>query len=426
MGQFSFKTPDVGEGIVEVELISWSIAVGDEVAEDQPIADVMTDKANVELTSPVSGRVVKLACPTEEMVAVGAELVLFEVEDEANLSGEEVVGSEAVPSVVESPEVEMVPAVEPEKSVPPVKDAPVSPAIAKAFGGKALASPAVRRRALKLGIDLSEVPGCGPAGRVSHDDLDRFEATASMTAGVQPRIGSEQIKVTGLRRVIARKMQESKRTIPHFSYVEEVDLTELESLRLYLNANRSEGQPKLTLLPFLMQALVGAVERFPEVNATYDDEANIITRYAGVHIGIATATDQGLKVPVVKHAESLNIWNKAAEMQRLAGAARDSSASTEALSGSTITITSLGKLGGLVSTPVLNKPEVAIIGVNKAEDRAVVRDGQMVIRHMMNLSSSFDHRIVDGHVAAQFIQAIKAMLEHPATLFMANSGPCGK
>lgn len=409
----------MGEGIVEVELISWHIAVGDEVVEDQPIADVMTDKANVELTSPVSGRVARLGCASEEMVAVGAELVLFDIEGDSNptetaTAVAEVPAAEkaGISEVVTATPAPPVPVIQHESVAAPLTSAP--------SGGKALASPAVRRRALDLGIDLFRLHGSGPAGRVTHDDLDRFQ-TSPAVAGMQPRTGSEQIKVSGLRRVIAQKMQTSKRTIPHFTYVEEIDLTELESLRTHLNTNRSGSQPKLTLLPFLMRALVRVLEHFPEINATFDDEAGVVTRYAGIHIGIATQTDQGLKVPVVRHAESYDIWGNAAELQRLAKAARDNSATAEELSGSTITITSLGKLGGIVSTPVLNKPEVAIIGINKAEERVMVRDGQMVIRRMMNLSSSFDHRIVDGYVAAEMIQAMKSILEHPAMLFMPES-----
>ena len=421
MGHYSFKTPDVGEGIVEVELIDWHIAVGDEVTEDQALADVMTDKANVELSSPVAGRVLKLACPAGEMVAVGSELVLFEVagpgnEDEVapeSSTGEGTAETVAPPAGTPSPQ-----APPPPPAASPRATAPAPhPAPAIASRGKVLASPAVRRQALDAGIDLARVPGNGPAGRITHADLDAYIATPA-TATPRARSATEQFKVTGLRRVIAQKMQASKRTIPHFSYVEEIELDALEALRNHLNTNRAPDQPKLTLLPFLMVALVRAVERFPQANATFDDEAGVVTRYAGVHIGIATQTDQGLKVPVVHHAESCDLWANAAELQRVAEAARDNTATTAELSGSTITITSLGKLGGIVSTPVLNKPEVAIIGVNKAEDRVVARDGRMAIRRMMNLSSSFDHRIVDGYVAAELIQAIKAMLERPALLFL--------
>ena len=325
MGQYSFKTPDVGEGIVEVELIGWHVAVGDEVAEDQPLADVMTDKANVELSSPVSGRVVKLACAAGEMVAVGSELVLFEVAGQGNAdqaapqTSAEPPAADAAPSptVTPAPEPVSPPPPTPPSSPPPAVSPPAARPAAVASGGKALASPAVRRRALDAGIDLARVPGSGPAGRISHADLDAYiEAPATTTP--RARTATEQFKVTGLRRVIAQKMQASKRTIPHFSYVEEVELDELESLRAHLNANRKPDQSKLTLLPFLMLALVRAVERYPQANATFDDEAGVVTRHAGVHIGIATQTDQGLKVPVVHHAEARDLWANAAELRRVA------------------------------------------------------------------------------------------------------------
>jgi len=402
MTQFSFKTPDVGEGIVEVELIAWHIAVGDRVSEDQPIADVMTDKANVELSSPVAGQVLKLAGKVGDRVAVGAELVLFETDlDRAS----------PIPAPAES-------SVEPE---PPVSAAPPTIASPSIPRSRPLASPAVRRRALDAEIDLGRVPGSGPGGRISHDDLDAFLALpqAGLSAA---RTATERIKVTGLRRLIAERLQTAKRTIPHYSYVEEIDITELEELRAHLNGNRGPQQPRLTLLPFLIQALVRTLPHYPEVNATFDDQAGIVTRYTGVHVGIATHTDQGLKVPVMRHAESRTLWGNATLLQRLTEAARDNSIGATELSGSSITVSSLGRLGGIAATPILNKPEVAIIGVNKAQQRVVVRAGQTVIRTMMNLSSSFDHRIVDGHVAAAFIQAVKGLLEHPATLFMPESG----
>ncbi len=400
MSKFSFKTPDVGEGIVEVELIAWHIAVGDGITEDQPIADVMTDKANVELSSPVAGRVLRLACQVGDRVAVGAELVLFDTDLDA-------------PS---PPPAELPSAHEPPVST--VSPAAVSPAPPRT---RPLASPAVRRRALDAEIELGQVPGSGPGGRISHDDLDAFLALPQAALSTA-RTATERIKVTGLRRLIAERLQIATRTIPHYSYVEEIDLTELEALRSHLNDNRGAHQPRLTLLPFLIQALVRALRHYPEVNATFDDQAGIVTRYAGVHVGIATHTDQGLKVPVMRHAESRTLWGNAMLLQRLTEAARDNSIGATELSGSTITISSLGRLGGIAATPVLNKPEVAIIGVNKAQQRVVVRDGQMVIRTMMNISSSFDHRIVDGHVAAAFIQAVKGLLEHPATLFIPEAG----
>jgi 2-oxoisovalerate dehydrogenase E2 component (dihydrolipoyl transacylase) len=298
---------------------------------------------------------------------------------------------------------------------------PAPPAIARAEGDKPLASPAVRRRAEDLGVKLGHVAASGPAGRITHDDLDRFIAGggsgAAMTT-LAKRTAIEEVKVIGMRRAIARQMQESKRRIPHFAYVEEVDMTELEELRVHLNATKRADQPKLTMLPFLMRALVRVLPAYPQINARFDDEAGVVSRYAGVHIGVATQTSQGLIVPVVKHAESLDVWAAAAEVARVAEIARSGKGSKDYLSGSTITVTSLGPLGGIATTPVINHPEVAIIGPNKIVDRPVVRHGQIAVRKMMNLSSSFDHRVVDGYDAAEFIQKVKAMLEHPATLFM--------
>ena len=432
MKKFSFKMPDLGEGIVEVELLKWDINIGDQVEKDQPIADVMTDKANVELTSPVSGKVITLACNVDEMVAVGAELVLFDVDDETDSGVKEahtnIIKAEELSAPITTPSEP-----KPEKLVlttPARLESTDEKHIESETGNritrkksadknKALASPAVRRRAREMGIDLSLIAGSGSAGQVTREDIKRFSDATASTVN-QNRTAIEHIKVRGLRRVIARKLELSKRTIPHFSYVEEIELNELEALRLHLNEKRHESQPKLTLLPFIMQAMTNAIDTYPDINSTYDDEAGLITRYAGIHVGIATQTDQGLKVPVMRHAEALNIWDKAKQICLLSEMARDNSISTQDLSGSTITITSLGKLGGLSSTPILNKPEVAIIGINKAEDRVVARNGQMVIRRMMNISSSFDHRIIDGYVAAEFIQQIKSILEHPVTLFMSE------
>jgi 2-oxoisovalerate dehydrogenase E2 component (dihydrolipoyl transacylase) len=292
----------------------------------------------------------------------------------------------------------------------------------RAANDKPLASPAVRQRAYELGVALQFVPGTGPAGRISHADLDAFVASggsaASVRSGPTQRDGVEQIKVIGLRRKIAEKMQEAKRRIPHFAYVEEIDMTELESLRAHLNKTRKKDQPKLTVLPFFMRALVKVLPDYPQINARFDDDAGVVHRHAAVHIGIATQTANGLIVPVVHHAEALDVWQSALEVTRVSTAARDNKATKDELSGSTITITSLGPLGGLVTTPVINHPEVAIIGPNAIVERPVVRDGQIVVRKMMNLSSSFDHRVVDGYDAAEFIQRVKALLEHPATLFM--------
>jgi 2-oxoisovalerate dehydrogenase E2 component (dihydrolipoyl transacylase) len=379
------------------------------------------------MTSPVSGRVVTLHGEPGAMAPVGAPLVELEVEGAGNQVA-------AKPNGTAAKAAPPAPAPKPEAAKPVAKPAePVSapvPAAApvavsatpRKFGDKPLASPAVRQRANELGIELQFVHGSGPAGRITHTDLDTFVARGGQPApaptGLVRREGEEAIKLIGLRRKIAEKMQDAKRRIPHFAYVEEVDMTELEALRVHMNATRAKDQPKLTLLPFMMRAVVKVVPQFPQVNARFDDEAGIVHRFAPVHIGIATQTANGLIVPVVKHAEALDLWQSANEVARLAALTRDGKASREELTGSTITITSLGPIGGITTTPVINHPEVAIIGPNAIIDRPVVRDGQITIRKMMNISSSFDHRVVDGYDAAQFIQRIKALLEHPALLFM--------
>lgn len=412
MGQYSFKLPDVGEGTVEAEIGIWRVQVGDRVEEDQPLVDMMTDKATVELTSPVAGIVKSVGGPAGQMAAVGSVLVVFET-DSAEVS---TAPAAKLPSASATDALE--------EAAPAASVAPAS-AVASARPLRAAASPAVRRRAEELGVNLQFVQGSGPDGRISQADLDVHVANASAAtavatpdAGYASRSGVEEIPVIGLRRQIAERMQLAKRQIPHFSYVEEVDVTELEDLRAHLNAAKSADQPKLTVLPFIMRALVRVLPQFPQINATYDDEAGVVRRYAPVHIGIATQTPRGLMVVVVRHAETRDVWNCAAEISRLAIAARESKATREDLTGSTITITSLGPLGGVVTTPVINRPEVAIVGPNKIVERPVVRDGQIVVRKMMNLSSSFDHRIVDGSDAAEFIQRIRAALEHPATLFI--------
>jgi len=432
MGRYVFKLPDVGEGTAEAEIVAWHVAVGDHIKEDQQLVDVMTDKATVEMTSPVEGVVVSLHGEPGEMAPVGAPLVEFEVEGLApaqpapktNGSGSETQRAKATKAKDKpsAPPAKATPVNVP-KPVPATDSSVKVAAIAtRAPGDRPLASPAVRQRAHDLGIELQFVPGSGPAGRISHEDLDRYIATrGSSPAGPlrnQRRSGVEDVKVIGLRRRIAERMQNSKRRIPHFAYVDEVDMTELEELRGYLNLGKKPDQPKLNVLPFLMRALVRVLPDFPQINARYDDEAGIVQRIAAVHIGIATQTANGLLVPVVRHAEGRDLWDAANEVARVAALARDNKATTEDLSGSTITITSLGTLGGVVTTPVINYPEVAIIGPNAILERAVVRNGQIVVRKMMNLSSSFDHRVVDGYDAAQFIQRVKKLLEHPAALFM--------
>lgn len=429
MGRYVFKLPDVGEGTAEAEIVAWHVAVGDRIEEDQHLVDVMTDKATVEMTSPVTGVIVSLHGEPGAMAPVGAPLVELEVEGAGNANGrdaaaakneikkpESVPAKEALPPAAPKPAPVETVAKEPSRST-------LAPAIStRVPGDRPLASPAVRRRAEELGVGLQFVPGSGPAGRISHADLDAYiasggRASVARTAYAE-RDGVDEIKIIGLRRKIAEKMQESKRRIPHFAYVEEIDMTELESLRVHLNANKRAEQPKLTLLPFLMRGLVRLLPEYPQINTRFDDDAGIAHRFAAVHIGIATQTANGLIVPVVRHAETLDVWQAATEVARIAQLTREGKASREDLSGSTITITSLGALGGLVTTPVINHPEVAIIGPNAIVERPVVRDGQIVIRKMMNLSSSFDHRVVDGYDAAEFIQKLKRLLEHPATLFM--------
>lgn len=434
MGIYTFKLPDIGEGIAEAEIAEWKIAVGDTVDEDQGIVDMLTDKAAVEIESPVAGTVKELCGEAGSMIAVGGPLIRIEIEGDGNT--DEAEASEPAPAPRPEPKPEATapaPAPEPEpKSVAKPAPAPAAPASAASIrqsgalprkaGEKPLASPAVRRRAQSLGIQLAFVPGSGPAGRITQQDLDAFiQADAGgAAAGTQriPKPGVEDIRIIGLRRRIATAMQQTKQRIPHFAYVEEVDVTELESLRQYLNATRREDQSKLTILPFLARALVISVPHHPQVNARFDDDADILHRYDALHVGVATQTPGGLVVPVMQHAEAKSLWDMAGDIRRLADAARNGKASREELSGSTITITSLGAMGGIASTPVINAPEVAIIGVNKIMERPTYVNGQLVPRLIMNLSSSFDHRIVDGWDAAALIQRIKGLLEHPATLFM--------
>ena len=427
MGLHVIKMPDIGEGIAEVELVEWHVAVGDAVAPDQTLADVMTDKATVEIPSPVKGRVVALGGEVGDVLAVGSELIRLEVEGAGNLAAESATPRRApvTPPVAdppaETPVVAAVAAPQPGPAKAPL--AVASPAAARrAPGEKPLASPAVRRRALELGIELAFVAGSGPAGRIRHEDLDAFLARGVVPAAGpvrQPeRTAEEVVHVIGLRRRIAQKMQEAKRRIPHFTYVEEIDVTELEALRAELNDRWAEVRGRLTFLPFLMRAIVATLPAFPQVNARFDDDAGVVTRFAAVHIGIATQTEGGLMVPVVRHAEARDLWGNAAEVTRLADAARSGKAARDELTGSTITITSLGPLGGIVTTPVINHPEVAIVGVNRIVARPMVRAGAIVVRQMMNLSSSFDHRVVDGADAARFVQALRGLLECPALLFV--------
>jgi len=411
MSEHIFKLPDLGEGTVESEIGEWFIKVGEYVEEETLVGTMMTDKAAVELASPVSGTVIKLAGEPGDIVAVGAALVVFETDvDVATVAAEK------------AEEAEPEPAVEPEptQATKTVAAAPAS----DDSGGRVVTSPAVRRRAREAGIDLSLVPGSGPGGRIQRKDFDNFLKAQAMgielAQATTPSTDVKEIKVIGLRRIIAERMTKAKQEIPHFAYVEEIDITELEALRKHLNHRRSDPAERLTLLPFLGLALIRALKEFPQCNSTYDKDRNVLLQHAAVHLGVATQTPNGLKVPVIRHAEMKDIDGLAAEIRRVTQAARDNSATKNELTGGTITITSLGKLGGIASTPVINMPEVGIIGVNRAVERPMVFNGQIAVRLMMNLSSSFDHRFVDGYDAAAMIQRIKEMLEHPATIFLAD------
>ena len=429
MGIFAFKLPDIGEGVVEGEVVEWMVSVGDTVKEDDPILSVMTDKATVEIPSPVDGKVSKIIGEPGDILPVGEVCIEFEVKGDGNTTAETEEAKPVEETVQPAVATSTITVEKPPEPIVETSPEPVAPAtpVARAAGTKALASPAVRQRAREANIDLQLVAGSGPGGRISHADLDRHiaggaaGATSFAPVGARAKTkltGTEEVKVIGLRRKIADSMMASYSTIAHFSYFEEVDITALEELRQHLNSTRPEGAPKLTYLPFIMQALVKALRESPECNALFDDEANVVTRHQAIHLGIATQTDRGLYVPVVKHVEAMDIWQSAVEMVRVTSATREGKASAEELTGSTFTITSLGRLGGLGATPIINKPEVGILGVHNAKERAVVRNGQIVIRRMMNLSSSWDHRVVDGHDGATLVQKVKMLLENPATIFM--------
>ena len=424
MGTHVIKMPDIGEGIAEVELSVWHVKVGDLVVEDQVLADVMTDKAMVDIPSPVHGKVIALGGVPGEVMAVGSILISIEVEGAGNVKESSQPAAAVVKEApVAAPKVEAVVASKPVAAAAPRPAVSQGPMVAREADERPLASPAVRKHALDLGIQLRLVRGTGPAGRVLHDDLEAYLAqgqsnASTVSTAYAQRNDEEQIPVIGMRRKIAQRMQDATQRAAHFSYVEEIDVTAVEELRAHLNEKHGATRGKLTLLPFLVRALVVALRDFPQINARYDDEAQIITRLGAVHVGIATQADIGLMVPVVRHAEARSLWDNATEISRLATAARTGKANRDELSGSSITLTSLGALGGIVSTPVLNLPEVAIVGVNKIVERPMVIKGQIVIRKMMNLSSSFDHRVVDGMDAAQFIQAVRGLLEQPATLFV--------
>ena len=467
MSAYVIKLPDVGEGIAEAEIVAWHVGVGDTIGEDDPIVEVMTDKATVELPSPVAGTITRLGAEIGDLVPVGTEIIWIEVDadgsapsehpatngQEDELASEDHLAPDMQPDGASEREVAVAPAPadapapgssggsvhasspDPRPGPSPTaRQAPVQTRVAPTRpagerNGHVLASPAVRRRALALRIDLAGVAGSGPGGRIEHGDLDNLltSSTSHVNMVVHATVAGDSaassdavqsVKIVGLRRNIAQRMKVAKDRIPHFTYVDEIDMTELERLRAQLNAEHADARPKLTVMPFLMRAVIVAVKDFPQMNARFDDEAGTVQRYSAVHLGVAAQTPKGLMVPVLHHAEAHDLWSSAAEVARLAAGARDGTIKLAELSGSTITISSLGAIGGIVSTPIINYPEVAIVGVNKMAIRPVWIDGQWVPRQMMNLSSSFDHRVVDGSDAAQFIQRLKALLETPALLFL--------
>jgi 2-oxoisovalerate dehydrogenase E2 component (dihydrolipoyl transacylase) len=443
MGIFRLKLPDLGEGVVDSEIVAWRVAPGDKVIEDQPIVDVMTDKATVEVGSPVNGVVISIACKEGDILRVGQEMIRFEVAGAGNFTesteeksketqSTQIKSSESANHAIEATsqkdtlknvESTISPITEKLSHATLVANTAInSEEIIPAFPHRTiLTSPSVRRLAREQGIDLSSVPGSGPEGRIEHRDIETFIAVRKQQlygAPLHRRSGVTTTKISGIRRVIAKKISATKRNIPHYSYIEEVDLTDLEKLRQQLNAERKLHQPKLTLLPFVMHTLAKVLPEFPHCNATYNDETEELTEHAPVHIGIATMTDQGLAVPVVRHCEALDLWQAANEIARLSDAVRKQNATREELTGSTITITSLGPLGGIATTPVINAPETAIIGINKLQQRPIAINGEIVVRTMMNISASFDHRIVDGYDGARLVQALKKLLETPAMIFL--------
>ena len=391
--EYKFKMPDIGEGVVEAEITAWHIKVGDIVEEDDAVADAMTDKATIELTAPVSGKVLAVGCGEGDMIAVGADLIVFEAEGQDELE-------ETKPATAKTSKSK--------RSAKPAAKT-LSP---KPKSGKVLASPAVRRRAKEAGVSLEKLTGTGTEGQVTQDDLEKFNKA------LEPLPGENRIKVIGLRRVIAERMQASKRNIPHFTYVEEMDVTELEALRKRLNEKKSEDKPKLTVLPFIIRAMALAIRKWPQFNARYNDEQGFVSQFEGVHLGIATQTDTGLIVPVLRDVQSKSVWDTASEITRLAVGARENKLSKDELTGATTTLTSLGPLGGLVTTPVINRPEVAIFGPNKIRPRLVMDNGEVKERLVMNFSISCDHRIIDGYDAATMMQYIKGLLEDPILMFL--------
>lgn len=434
MSIYTFNLPDIGEGIAEAEIVAWHVKVGDRVEEDDQIADMMTDKATVEMEAPVTGTVIAVAGEEGDIIAIGSMLVQIEsevgedaveAEEAKGQSGSDSGNRDAVASVqsIENKEkIEAQPVVPaaPPKTPEPAPKPPETDVMAADSkpSAKVLATPAVRKRAADLGVDLSLVKAQGE--HIRHSDLDAYLSYGSgqgyRPSGASQKRNDETIKVIGMRRKIAQNMAESKRHIPHFSYVDEIDMTAVEDMRADLNANRGD-RPKITMLPLMIVAICKSLPQFPMLNAIYDDEAGLVTRHGAVHLGMATQTDQGLMVPVIRDAQDKNIWQLAADIGRLSAAARDGSAKPEELSGSTLTLTSLGPLGGIATTPVIQRPQVAIIGPNKIVERPMIIDGEIQARKLMNLSISCDHRVVDGYDAASYVQALKHLLETPVLLF---------
>ena len=436
MAKFTFNMPDIGEGIAEAEIVQWHKQVGDTVQEDEEFVDMMTDKATVPMESPVNGKILEIAGGEGDMVSIGSMLVVIEVEGEVpdEVAEENEAAAEATPAPapkdneveerieVENPDpTDADDAMAADPSPPPAPSPTPAPAQEAKSNTKVLATPAVRKRDKDLGVDLAQVK---PAedGRVRHGDLDQFLSYNSGYGSAAPTREDEEKKVIGMRRRIAENMAASKRNIPHFSYVEEVDVTDLEELRAQLNANRGD-KPKLTILPMLITAICKTLPNFPMINARYDDEAGVVTRYGAVHMGMAAQTDAGLMVPVIKNAQAQNLWQLANEISRLADAARNGTAKSEEMQGGTLTVTSLGPLGGVATTPVINRPEVAIIGPNRIIERPMYVTGsdgteRIEKRKLMNISISCDHRVVDGWDAASFVQALKRLLEAPALILV--------
>jgi 2-oxoisovalerate dehydrogenase E2 component (dihydrolipoyl transacylase) len=420
-----FKLPDLGEGVIEAEIVAWHVRPGEAVHVDQPLVDVMTDKATVTIPSGLEGRVVRTHGDVGQTISVGAELVSVDPAPMSTIAplpmaspakSQAIIANDAPRIIVKESPCEIpdtVPLIQ--RANHAVED------VAPRMTVPPQASPAVRRRARELQVELEQIHGTGPNGRVTHEDVDVFLRNELLPTGPSRRtFGSHttEIQMAGMRRRIAEKMVVSNTQIPHFTYIEEIDVTELDSLREHLNDGRTDGQPKLTYLPFIMLAVARALQRFPQLNAHYDVKREVITRFEAVHMGVATQTERGLCVPVLKHLEAMDLWQAAREMRRITEAARNHSISRDELTGSTFTVTSLGRMGGLAATPIINHPEVGILGVNKAIDRPVVYQGQIAIRRIMHVSGSFDHRVVDGADGAVFVQCIKDQLEHPATIFI--------